>query len=518
MAVREEIYTECLAGLFVPEQRATEMEIALSLNDPRGWEEALGGSTGTASGISVNPRKSLGVPAVWQAINLIAGDCGALPLSPYSRTSDNVLAPATSHWTHSLTRWRANDDETSQEYWETITAHALLWGNGYGLILRDGSQRASELLHLLPDRTRPMRTESGSLVYVSEIAGSMKAFSSDDVLHVRGVAYSEDAAPDFIQAAKETIATALAAQNFQAKFFKSGGRTGGILELPAGMPKPARDAVEEGFRKTYEGTDNSFKTVILRENAKFHAAQTSPREAQMVEASEQKVREVARFFNLPPSKLGLADGASYNGKAEDGNGYLTHCLRRWLLKIQGQCWLRLLTPSDQKRIEFRHDTDELLRMDFGSRATAYQMAITNRWMSPNEVRAREGLPPYAGGDAFENPNTISPGAEKLQESPPADPPPTQPAPKRSADELRALFGLTAVARHKSKNRRAFMEWVDNQFQGQSQEWRGRHADQPLPEFFTTLAAEFVDMVATITEDQLTTRVDQICTTFEGESL
>ncbi len=31
-------------------------------------------------------------------------------------------------------------------------------------------------------------------------------------------------------------------------------------------------------------------------------------------------------------------------------------------------------------------------------------------MSPNEARAREGLPPYEGGEQFENPNVQAGGA------------------------------------------------------------------------------------------------------------
>jgi phage portal protein BeeE len=41
--------------------------------------EAFGASR-SASGVRVTPRKALGYPAVWRAVNLIAGDVGQLPL------------------------------------------------------------------------------------------------------------------------------------------------------------------------------------------------------------------------------------------------------------------------------------------------------------------------------------------------------------------------------------------------------------------------------------------------------
>jgi HK97 family phage portal protein len=518
MAGRTQLITEVFAGLMVPsdEARANELEIALSLESAEHWDMVWGNEIGTAAGVRVTPKKSLGVPALWQAINLIAGDCGALPLEPYRSTGDGFYSVDRDHWTYSLVRRQANEYETAQEYWETITAQALLYGNGYGLIWRDGSYRPSELLHLLPDRTQCEYTADGMPYYVSEIDGTLKAFRVEDVLHVRGISYAMLDAPRFLEIAKETIAAALAAQNFQSRFFKNGGRTGGILELPIGMPKLARDQVEEGFRKSYEGGDNSFKTVILRDNAKFHSAQVSPRETQMVEAKEQAAREIARFFNLPPSKLGIADGSSYNSKAEDGSGYLTHCLRRWLLKIAGQCWLKLLTSADQRRYEFRHDTDELLRMDQQSRAAAYRIAIASRWMNPNEVRAREGLAPYDGGDEFANPNTtagspMSPAAEPKQPEPTPPNSDTTTTDSARGKRARLLFVLTSTARHKSANPRAFIEWLDGGFRNQLNGWEGEQ-----PTFVGSIRQEFEVVVTQANNDNLPPKVEAICTTYEKE--
>ena len=82
--------------------------------------------------------------------------------------------------------------------------------------------------------------------------------------------------------------------------------------MPAGMQKQGADNLEAGFRKTYDSIDASFKTVILRDGAKFHQAQFTPEQTQMTAALYQQVREVARWFNIPPHKLGDDARASYN--------------------------------------------------------------------------------------------------------------------------------------------------------------------------------------------------------------
>ena len=80
--------------------------------------------------------------------------------------------------------------------------------------------------------------------------------------------------------ARESFALSLAAEEFASKYFRYGGRIGGILEVPAGMTKKGADNLEAGYRKTYEKVDNAFKTVILRDGAKFHQAQFTPEQTQ----------------------------------------------------------------------------------------------------------------------------------------------------------------------------------------------------------------------------------------------
>ena len=50
------------------------------------------------------------------------------------------------------------------------------------------------------------------------------------------------------------------------------------------------------------------------------------------------------------------------------------------------------------------------------------LVISDSPFNPNDIRAMENRPPYAGGDVFENPNTSTSGAA----APPAD---VRPKPK-----------------------------------------------------------------------------------------
>lgn len=384
--------------------------------------------------------------------------------------------------------------------------NVLLWNQSYAYIVWDNAGRLKELRHLLPDRTHA-EVIDGRWMYITEYGeGRLKALFPWEVLHVRGLCPNGMDAPRFIKMARNSIALGLAQQNFASKFFKNGGRVGGVLELPASMPKPIAQGVEEGFRKTYEGGDSAFKTVILRDSAKFHAAQSSPQESQMTEAGESQVRMIARWFNLNPSKLGLSDSVSYNSKEEDQQGYLDSTLKRWLKKLAGECNIKLLSEDAQSQYFFEHDVSDLVRMNMEKRYAAYQIAIQNKIFNPNEVRAKENMLPYEGGDKYANPNNA--------ETP--TPEEKSPALTRSYNwmERRVLLNMTATARHKSKKPAALLEWLDGEFKIQREEWRTLSGGASEPEFFVAFRTQLNDIVQTATPDLLASVVDNFAINFE----
>ena len=59
-----------------------------------------------------------------------------------------------------------------------------------------------------------------------------------------------------------------------------------------------------------------------------------------------------------------------------------------------------LTSNSKKRHLIEFDTSDLLRTSQNERFKSYDVAIKAGVMSPNEVRRREGLLPYDGGDEF----------------------------------------------------------------------------------------------------------------------
>lgn len=482
-----------MAGVF--EERNLENP-ALSLADAKTWEAVFNDSFTAETGDSVTSDKALMYAPLWHAVQLISGDVSRIPLHVYRRRldiSDDARERDRAHPLNRLLAVAANPETEAVKFWGRYMLHALLWGNGYAFIDRDGSGQPIGLYNLLPDRTHAEWIE-GRMLYVTEAGGRLKAMLPEDVLHVEGLSVGSAGGMTVFRMARNAIALGLAQEKFASKFFKHGGRVGGILELPAAMGKGARDTVETGFSKSYEGTDNPFKTIVLRDNAKFHAAQQSPRDSQMVEATEAQTRQIAHWFNLMPSKLGLSDSVSYNSKAEDNQNYLDTTLSIWLVRIAAACNFKLFGEQDGD-VFAEHNTAGLLRMNTLAQAQAFQILVGSKIMSPNECRARLNMLPYDGGDEFADP------APKPFGKP-------EDKPIRSAEQLRALFNLTAKARSKAKNSTAFCDWIDFRRDEYRAEWEAAELVAP------GLLAAFRKLIETNHADKLPGAVDAACLTLE----
>lgn len=503
-----ELSTQVIAGVHImgTQSRSTPLDNPnIDLNDPESWEQIFGTGMKAETGEMMNAEKSFTIAAVWQAVNLISGDIAKLPLMLYTQAESGVRSEVKKHPLISLVQEQPNSDENAFKFWRRVMVHALIWNNAYIYAPYDRSNGyIKELYHLLPDRTM-MKHVNGELWCVTEVNGAKEYLPAAEVLHIEGISYNCIEGASLIHSARNSWALALSQEKFASKFFKHGGRTGGILEIPTATTKPVQDKIEEGFRKMYEGAENPFKTVILRDSAKFHAAQSSPADSQLVEGTEQQVRQVARWFNLSPSKLGLSDSVSYNSKSEDNQGYLDTTLSHWLKSISMEATIKMLSPSQRSQMWFEHDTTELLKMNPLQRSQFYAQLISSEVINRNEARRMENMQPYAGGDKFENPNT---GKGQSQEKP-ADKTNDNPMNKPKARDVniaRMVFRVASNARHKAKNSRSFIEWIDGGWVSHKAECREVGVDISIIE---SMLADYRNLSSYATQDELLSEVNKL---------
>ena len=366
---------------------------SISLRDPAVWQETFGGGS-TQSGVSVTPASAMGYPPVWRAINLISGDVASLPLKVYRRMPDGGKEPATSLPSYNLMRRKASMDVKAFDMIRTLTSHALLRGNGYAAIIRNGRRDPVELILLDPSETYPAKV-NGELWYVTQVEGDEIKLRARDVLHIRGLSADNYVGYDVVTVMAEALGVGMAAQRFGARFFGHGANMSGLLMVPGFFPEEKIRNTMEAWKSMQSGLDNSHKVALLQEGVKFQQLQMSPEQSQFLQTREHEVRQtVASILGCPPHKLGDPTRTSHNSLEQENVSYLNDCLKPWLREWEAECDDKLLSETQYANDThfFAFNRNALLQMEAKDRAEVYARHLEHGTLTINDVLRAEDLP------------------------------------------------------------------------------------------------------------------------------
>ncbi|MHC2420295.1 phage portal protein [Sinorhizobium meliloti] len=375
---------------------------AYSLTDPAAFE--LFGVRPTYSGVNVSGQSALYVPAVLQAVRLISETIGSLPCKVYRETKDGKEA-AKDHTAYRIVHKRANEWTGAGELRTVLTADAIIHGNGFARVVRFEDGRPFELHRLKPGTVTILEDKlTGAPVYrVSEDAGTTD-YPHTEILHV----------PSFLGTSpitfgKEAIGLATILERHGAQFFASGARPTGVIsnDKPQGGEAGAQAVgnIRKSFREWLKG--GTADPLILDAGWKYDAPAMTSTDAQFIENRTFQLAEIARVFGVPPHLIFDLNRATWGNAETMGASFLQLCLRPWLDRWQDAYATVLLTEDEQDTAYFEFVVDDLLRADAAARTANMTALVTNRIMTPNEVRAILNLPPLQGGDDLTNPHTTS---------------------------------------------------------------------------------------------------------------
>lgn len=375
---------------------------AYSLNDPAAFE--LFGVRPTYSGVNVSGQSALYVPAVLQAVRLISETIGSLPCKVYRETKDGKEA-AKDHTAYRIVHKRANEWTGAGELRTVLTSDALIHGNGFARVVRFEDGRPFELHRLKPGTVTILEDKltSAPVYRVAEDAGT-RDYPHTEILHV----------PSFLGTSpiafgKEGIGLATILERHGAQFFASGARPTGIIsnDKPQGGEAGAQAVgnIRKSFREWLKG--GSADPLILDAGWKYDAPAMTSTDAQFIENRTFQLSEIARIFGVPPHLIFDLNRATWGNAETMGASFLQLCLRPWLDRWQDAYATVLLTEDEQDVAYFEFVVDDLLRADAAARTANMTALVTNRIMTPNEVRAILNLPPLPGGDDLTNPHTTS---------------------------------------------------------------------------------------------------------------
>jgi len=366
------------------------------LATPTTWlfNSLTGGAT--SSGISVNQTSALKFSALYACVRLLSESVASLPLHTYQRT-ENGKERLREHPISRMMAASPNKQMSSYSFREVLMGHVLTWGNAYAEIVRDSQGMAIELLPITPDRVRVDVDSEGTIRYIID---EQITLERDQVFHLAGLGFDGVIGYSPVKLAANCIGLGLAAEQFGATFFSNGARLGGILQHPAKLSQEAADRLRESWSNTYGSSNNVGKTAILEEGMSYAQLGIPPDDAQFLQTREFQVKEIARWYGIPPHLVGSMDAATFGNIEHQQIEYVTHTLRPWLVRWEQELQRKVYMDDN---IFPQFIVDGLLRGDTKTRYDSYKTARESGWLSVNEIRELENLNPIDGGDQYIQP-------------------------------------------------------------------------------------------------------------------
>lgn len=358
---------------------------------PDAWVASL-----SAAGVNVTPELAMTLSAMYCGVTTIAYDLATLPAFTYKYRDDggkDRIRGRTADYMRGgiadlayMLQWAPNDYQTATEYFGGQVAQFLLRGKAYAEIVDGPNSFLAQLLPRHPDRVFPERLPSGRLRYkLIEPNGQPRYLTQDEMHVVRDISTDPITRMSRISYGANALGTALAAERAAGKFFKSGMTAAVVATYKGDMEDEDEQALHSSITRYAAGVENTFGLLLVPDDVTIDNLGVEPEKAQMMQAREWTVFEVARQLRISPRKLMVRSaGAGYASAYQDAIDHVVSCIRPLAHTFEQAIQRDLILAKDTYFVKF--DLRELMRGDPQQLGEFIEKAVKNRAMRPSEIR------------------------------------------------------------------------------------------------------------------------------------
>jgi HK97 family phage portal protein len=353
-------------------------------------------------------------------VNFLANSIAQLPLKVYRRKGETDRERDRNSKA-ALLLWRPNSDQTEYEFIRAIATEYFVFGCVYVWVLPDAESESGYQLRIIPtewvtqtDKANAYGPES---ITVQTHSGNQIGIPSSEF--VRFCTYSPGNPGGYVSpvsALRQTLEEQIQAGRFRKELWRSSGR----LNAQIIRPKDVQPWDEEtkkrwitAFREAWgAGGSKAGSIPLLEDGMEIKPFSTSFKEQQWAESIKLSREAVAAAYRINPSLVWHTDTQTYASAKDNSRALYAECLGPDLQMIQQRInsfLLPMIGEDPDLYVEF--DLTEKLKGSFEERAAILQAAVGGPWMTRNEARADNNLPPVDGGDDLIVPLNVVQGGQ-----------------------------------------------------------------------------------------------------------
>lgn len=364
----------------------------------------------TKAGVSVSEQRVHGLPAYYRAMAIRSGVEAALPLKVYKRGTRELMSART------VLDSPNPSQKTPFAFRQTMKFNEIAWGNAYARKVRNGADVVVQTWPIHPSRCRTEqvditeRNREGKLFLVRDSKGVEHRWTSWEIFHVPFMSPDSITGISAFQAFRESLGSAVAAEDVASTMFANGTRLSGILRAKKKLDETGANRVKAMWKSKLSGVDNAGEVAVLDEDAEFQPLTIPPADAQLLQSRQWSVSEIARMVGVMPHMIGDTEKSTSWGTGIEQQfiGWTQTIVYPSLKNYEDLCTADLLPGGWDGGSWFaEHNLEGLLRGDSAARAAFYAQAIQWGWLTRNEVRRLENREPAEGLDEFLTPSNMT---------------------------------------------------------------------------------------------------------------
>lgn len=347
----------------------------------------------SVSRVHVSDRSALALGDVFRTVQILTTSTGQLSLDA-ERQGTVTSRPAAIV--------RRPDLNMSRSEWLAVVVMCLAFtGNAY-LFKQRGPDGSVINLPILNPRSVHIEEhpDTGRLTYWHD----GDRYTANEVEHIKflpslpGSHYGLGP----MQAAQSSMRSSIDMNDYMGRWFTDTGQPTGILKSKNKLDPDTAHRIRNAWNgldaegEPIEQKDNPTGIKVLDADTDYSAVLLSPKDALWLEAQNFTTVQLARLFGVPSSLMLVTlegNSQTYSNVEQEWLSFVRFTLMGYLRPIEEA--LTRCTPNGQT---VRFNVETLLRTDTKSRYDAHAIALQNGFMTVNEVRGLEGLPPIDGGD------------------------------------------------------------------------------------------------------------------------
>lgn len=354
-------------------------------------------------------------------VNFLANSVAQLPLKVYRRIDENDRERDRDSVAAKLL-WRPNSDQTAYEFIRALMVEYFVFGNVYVWLLPDAESLSKWQLRIVPNdwviEIDDQTAYAPNTIRICVRDGTAAVdVPREEFLQFR--TYSAGSPGGFISpisALRQTLQEQIEAGNFRKELWHSSGRLNAQIVRPANV-QPWDDETRKRFVTAFReawgaGGAKAGSIPLLEDGMKIEPFQTSFKEQQWAESIKLSRESVAAAYGINPSLIWHTDTQTYASSKDNARALYAECLGPILQMLQQRInsfLFPMIGADENTYVEF--DLSEKLKGSFEERASILQAAVGGPWMTRNEARADNNLPPIEGGDELIVPLNVVEGGQ-----------------------------------------------------------------------------------------------------------